>query len=964
VTCHSGAKPEAGLDLTSRALALKGGVSGAALLPGDPEKSLLLQRVSARQMPPGSPLVDDEVALLRRWIAGGAVWPQTPAQRAGLDWWSLRPLTAPNPPTLQSHREKVRTGTANPIDAFILAKLKANGLSLAPPADRGTLIRRVTFDLLGLPPTPGEIDRFLNDHSPNAYEKLVDRLLADPRYGERWGRHWLDVVRFSESDGFERDNLRPNAWPYRDYVVSAFNQDRPYARFVTEQIAGDVLTPLTRDGIAATGFLVAGPWDEVGNTQVSRVMKTRVREEEMEDVVGTVCQTFLGLTVNCARCHDHKFDPIPQRDYYRIKAAFEGVYHGERPLLPPQEQRLRDAEAAQMRLRATTLEEQIGRIEAEGRARLSVEHSPISPISQGAAVPIPMAQWTFEQDARDTRGALNGTLVGGARVERGRLILDGKGAYFRSPPLPRTLREKTLEAWVTLPDRQQRGGAVLSVQTPDGGQFDAIVFGEREPGKWMAGSEFFHRTQDLQASGEGAAGLIHIAIVYRADNSIAVYRDGRPYAMPYAPSGDAATLRTFPAGGAEVLIGLRHLGAANGFLRGEVEEARVYDRALTDAEVAASFHAGISGISSADLQRALTPEERGHRDALTAELQRTQGVLSALERPLLAYAANAAQPEVTRLLPRGDVEHPGAPVAAGGLSCVRTPAPDWGLAPDAPEGLRRLRLAQWITAPSNPLTARVLVNRVWHYHFGRGIVGTPNDFGFNGERPTHPELLDWLASAFLRDGGRLKPLHRLILLSDTYRQSACFDPAAASRDAEDRLLWRFPPRRLEGEAIRDAMLSVSGQLNPRRGGPSFQPFQVVVDNSHFYNQFDSPAPEYNRRTLYRINVNSAKSPLLEALDCPDPSTRTPRRAVTTTPLQALELMNSSFVLRQAQGFAARLEREAGPSLRARVERAYRLAFGRAPTPIEATRATAFARAQGLPDLCWALLNASEFLYVK
>jgi mono/diheme cytochrome c family protein len=964
VTCHGATKPEGGLNLTARATALRGGVSGAAFVPGNPDKSLLLRRITAKQMPPGNPLGADDVAVLRRWIASGAVWPETGPQRAGKDWWSLRPLSMPAVPTLHDLGPLGPVWASNPIDAFVLAQLKANGLTPALPADRATLLRRVTYDLLGVPPTPAELDRFLKDRSPHAYEALVDRLLADPRYGERWGRHWLDVVRYGESNGYERDQLRPNAWRYRDYVIDAFNQDKPYAQFIKEQLAGDVLTPHTPAGIVATGFLVCGPWDEVGNTQVSDLMRARVREEEMEDRVGTVCQTFLGLTANCARCHDHKFDPILQRDYYRIKAALDGVRSGDRPLTTPEQEQARAALRSQLNERLATLQTEIARIEGAARARVMAASHPPATIAPTA--PLPLARWDFEQDARDTQVGLNGELVGGAHVADGRLILDGKGAYLRAGPLPRPLREKTLEAWVVLPDRDQRGGAVLSVQTPGGGQFDAIVYGEREPGKWTAGSEFFRRTHDLPAPAETSApgDLIHIAVSYRADNSIAVYRNGKSYAPPYTPTGDSATLRDFPAGGTEVLIGLRHTGAGNGLLHGEVEEVRFYDRALTDAEVAASYRAGVNRVAPNRLENALTANERARHTELRAELRQRQTALAAIPEPEVTYAAVPAQPAPTHVLLRGDVESLGETVAAGGLSCVMRPSPELGLAPDAPEGGRRLRLAEWIADPANPLTARVMVNRLWHYHFGHGIVGTPNDFGYNGERPTHPALLDWLAVTLLRNGGRLKPLHRLILLSNTYRQSARYNATFAGKDAEDRLLWRFPPRRLEGEAVRDAMLCVSGQLNPRRGGPSFRPFTEFVDNSHFYTLVDTPDPEFNRRTVYRINVNSAKSPLLEALDCPDPSTKTPRRAVTTTPLQALELMNSSFVQRQAAGLATRLSREAGPSLPDRVALAYRLAFSRSPTAMETTRAISFAQEQGLENLCWTLFNASEFLYVR
>jgi hypothetical protein len=788
--CHAGAAPAAGLDLATRAGALKGGKSGPALQPGRSIESLLYRLVAAKKMPPDRPLAPGEIELVRRWIDAGASWGDRPAaeeppKRAGLDWWSLQPVV---PPWVPAFRKSGRVGewesgssrsrrrfshshtlpfdpgrwVRNPIDAFVLARLQERHLNPAPPADRVTLIRRATFDLLGIPPTPAEIDAFVADRSPTAYEKLIDRLLASPHYGERWGRHWLDVARFAESQGFERDKIRDHAWRYRDYVIRSFNEDKPYPQFIAEQLAGDVLAagpsgrmgewesgrmgdpvqvshsstlplphspilpfsaPPYADGVTATGFLVAGPWDEVGNTvTASALLKARVREEELEDMVSVVSQTFLGLTANCARCHDHKFDPIPQRDYYRLKAALEGVRPGDRPLLPP----------------AELVRRRVG----------------------------PLGRW------------------------------------------------------------------------------------------WVAGS-------------------------------------------PQVP---------------------------------------------------------------------------------------------------MAYAAIPSAPGPTFLLLRGDVEKHGEAVTAGGFSAVRTLSPEFDLPADAPEGRRRLALAAWIADPRNPLAARVMVNRVWHYHFGRGLVGTPNDFGFNGERPSHPELLDWLAANFVAtaddrrqtmDGESrppsavrrpssavhrppssvacawsLKQLHRLIMTSSTYRQSSRFDAGAAAVDAEDRLLWRFAPRRLEGEAIRDAMLCASGQINWAMGGPGFRPFTVYVNNSHFYTITDPVGPEFNRRTVYRINVNSARDPLLETLDCPDPSTKTPRRSITTTPLQALALMNNSFVLRQAREFAARVRNEGGEDPASQLRLAYRLALGRFPSAAEAGRAGDLARAHGMESACWALLNASEFSYLK
>jgi mono/diheme cytochrome c family protein len=671
--CHAGEDPTGGLDLTTRSAAIRGGESGPAIRPGDSAGSLVYRKVATGKMPPKQRLRPEEVALVRRWIEAGAEWDTglaTPAESAGpAGLWALRPLVRPGPPRVQA-----ASHVLNPIDAFVLARLERAGLDPAPPADRVTLIRRATFDLLGLPPSPDEIDAFLADDSPAAYETLIDRLLASPHYGERWGRHWLDVARFCESNGFEHDRIRDHSWPYRDYVIGCLNADRPYEQFVREQIAGDVLEPATREGIIATGFLVGGPWDEANQIQKSVTMRQRAREEELEDMVAAVGQVFLGLTVNCARCHDHKFDPIRQRDYYRIKASLEGVLHGNRPLL------------------------------------------------------------------------------------------SGRGTDPKKSPT--------------------------------------------------------------------------------------------------------------------------------------------------------------------------------------------------------VYAACPQPPPPTFVLARGDVEKKGDRVSAGGLSAVRSPSPEFGLAVDAPESIRRRKLAEWIADPVNPLLARVMVNRVWHYHFGTGLVATPNDLGRNGDPPSHPELLDWLASDFLAHGTRLKALHRRIMLSNTYRQSSKFDAKGAAIDADARLLWRYPARRLEAEAIRDAMLQAAGRLNTQMAGPSYRPFTVTVFNSNFYNLSDFAGPAYDRRTVYRININSAKDPLLETLDCPDPSIKTPRRAVTTTPLQALGLMNDPFVLRMARALADRVRSEAAGEAATQVDRMYRLALSRRPIGDERARAVDLVHEAGLESLAWTLFNSSEFLYLR
>ena len=960
LSCHNPEQKSSGLVLSTRQAALEGGESGRpAFVAGRPDESLMIEKVLAGQMPLGDPLPAEERELLQKWVAAGAPWSGTlvaaksERPRAGPDWWSLQPLRDEEP----SHPEGIpAVWSRSPLDRFIYAKLRENRIEPSPPADRRILIRRATFDLLGLPPTPEEVESFLGDPTEDAYEKLLDRLLASPHYGERWGRHWLDVARFGESQGFERDRIRDHAWRYRDYVIESFNQDKPYDRFITEQLGGDVLEPITRAGIIATSFLVVGPFDEIGNDQQSVVMKARVREDELEDTISTVAQTFLGLTMNCARCHDHKFDPIPQADYYRMKAIFQGVHHGDRSILPPREARQRQGRMAPLKQRIAGYYREIVALEESARAKVLGHNGDQRPKQ---AVPAPMARWNFDVDGKDSVGQLHVTLPEGASVASGRLQLSKKAAALRSARLPSSLREKTLEVWVSLADPEQRKARVMSVENSKERFFDGISFGDRQPKKWGSSSELSYRTYALSAPDEDAepGELIHVAVVYGADHRITIYRQGRKYdSYVPDPNGTKGLLQTFASRHSAVVFGKGLVGA--------IDEARLYDRALSPEEIASSFRAGAPSVPKDELLLAMTPDQRQRRRALLAVLGQAEDEWKLHPPVPLAYAANPRQPGPTFVLTRGAPMQPREQVTAGGLSTLENLSPEFGLPADAPEGLRRLKLADWMTHPRNPLTARVMVNRVWHYHFGRGIVATPNDFGFNGDRPSHRELLDWLAAEFIAQGWSVKELHKRIMLSSTYRQSSRFHAKAAELDPENQLLWRFAPRRLEGEAIRDAMLRVSGQLNPHLGGPSFRSFSVQMIDNPLYTLTDPVGPEQNRRTVYRMNVNSAKSPLLENLDCPDPSTKTPRRSVTTTPLQALSLMNNSFVLRQARHFAERLQREAGDDVSARVHRAYRLALGRPPGPAEVGRASDLAREHGMEYFCWVLLNANEFIYLE
>lgn len=961
--CHNPSEKKGGLDLTRAAGLSAGGDSGAVVTPGDAGASLLWQRVASDEMPPSGnrptarpKLTAADKELLKNWIAAGAKWGRgdidwlklTTDSRAGIDWWSLRPIAAPPVP-------EAEPGT-RPIDALISARLKAAGLQPSPPADRRTLIRRLSFDLIGLPPTPEEVDAFVADSSPRAYEDLVDRLLASPHFGERWARHWLDVARYAESQGFERDRLRPNAWQYRDWVVTALNDDLPYDEFIRLQIAGDVLRPDDPQGVVATGFLVAGPWDEVGQTQQSEAMKAVVRQDELEDLVGTACQTFLALTVNCARCHDHKFDPVSQSDYYRVAAALGGVHHGERASTSGGNHPVVDDSRAALERKAAELRARLEAIDAPVRERLLAERKPPK-----VSIPAPFARWEFDGDPRDELGQLHVELHGAAKIEQGRLVLSGGDAFGTTPPLDRPLLAKTLEAWVQLANLEQRGGGVIGVQSLDGVKFDAIVYGEREGRRWAAGSNNFVRTQDVGGDPEAVAAerLVHIAVVYGPDNTITIYRNGRVYGRSY----QAAGLERFKPSEAQVVFGLRHSPpGTNKMLAGTIDRAALYDRALTPEEVAGS--AGVQAVTVTDdeLWTAMTPAQRTARSGLLFELS-----LVETRRRLLAagpvYAVVPTEPKTTHLLKRGDTRQPADVVSPGGVETVCGSKAEFGLPADAPESQRRMKLAQWLSSPENPLTARVIVNRLWLYHFGVGLVETPNDFGFNGGRPSHPELLDWLAAELIRQNWSLKRVHREIVLSAAYRRSAAFQPEAAKVDAANRLLWRKNPLRLEAEVLRDAMLSVAGELNPAVGGPGYRDFRTFTNNSQFYEVYDAEGFAFQRRSLYRTVIRSGTSPLLDVFDCPDPSTIAPSRAVTTTPLQALALLNDSFVLRLSDRFAERLRYESGTEIAAQVDRAYRLAFGRMPQGDERTAAETFVAEHGLAALCRVLFNSNEFVYI-
>ncbi len=827
--CH-GKEKESDLDLRTREGLLKGGSRGPAIKPGDAEESLLYRFISGEEkprMPFGEELSEFQIGLLKQWIEKGAVWPSdlnltlAPATRAALkpitdaqrNYWAFRKPARPPIPKVKN-----QTWVRAPVDAFILAKLEEKGIQPSPPADKRALLRRVTFDLTGLPPTPEEINAFLADKSPQAYEKVVKRLLASPRYGERWAQHWLDVVRFGETNGFELDAEREQSWRYRDYVVKSLNDDKPYDRFIVEQIAGDELDPNSFEMRVATGFLRAGPQHVVAGNQDLAVN----RQEWLTEVMLGVGNGIMGLTVGCARCHDHKFDPIPQADYYRLQAFFAASdnYDFKRPT--KEQQQAHEAAVKAHKEKLKPIQDQIAAIEKPYKEKLvAAKRAKLEPQYANALAK--------EEKLRSE--------------EEKRLAKDARSML--------EVKWDELVASLSREDREKR------------------------------------------------------AALRRQMHNIELYA---PEPLPKALAV-ADTLTPIPP--------MRILKGGDPHRLGDEVQPR---------------------FPSVTLPKDAPPE---------LEIKQVQ---------------------------LGEFKSTG----------------------------RRLALARWLAQPDNPLTARVMMNRLWHYHFGRGIVATPNDFGRNGQQPTHPELLDWLATEFVERGWSLKQMHELMVLSNAYQQSSAVDDVKAKIDPDNKLLWRMNRQRLDAEAIRDAVLAINGKLTEQSGGPSIKvPLEPEVYDTIFTEQEPDnlwpvhPDPrQHTRRSLYLIRKRNVRLPMLVAFDAPDLMSACGARQVSVHALQSLTLMNSEFMLEQSKALAERLFKEAGGDDRAMITRLYELTLARKPQLTElrltqnflkgqtavirdrAARGEAVAKLKDLPkgideaaaaawvDLCLATMNLNEFVYLK
>ena len=1266
IECHGADKQKGGLRLDFREGWKAGGETGAAIVPGKPGESLLLRSIRHEdpdlKMPKKRPkLSDASIADFEKWIAQGAPDPRDqPAPNATAvpwekllaerqKWWSLQPIhAAPVPPVRDA------AWSSQPVDRFLLAKMEAAGLAPAPEADARTIYRRLCYALTGLPPTAEDAAAFEKAAAVDraaALAAAADRLLASPRFGEHWGRHWLDLVRYAETHGSESDPAIPEVWRYRDYVIRAFNDDVPIDQLIREHVAGDQIPPRWNR---------AEGWNEalLGLAHFRLVehgfQPIDTRDEQVKVVdsqIDVLTKAFQGLTVSCARCHDHKFDAISQRDY----TALAGILESSRPAMltlddPAALEKVRadlaerkakikklliaqwEMEAAQIpdRLHSQTnretdlaaarravadFETQLTQLDDVARARVVASRS-------GAVVeklPQPIDRWSFEGDARDAIGQLHGELAEGAVVRQGRLVLDGRTGFVRTPPLGRELREKSLEAWVSLATLEQSGGGVVTVENETGAIFDSLVFAEKEPRRWMAGGDLYRRSLPASGAEESArpGEFVHLVAVYRADNSITLYRNGKLYGAAWTPANPLATFDPK----AHVLFGRRHTGGGRAYFAGEIEEARLYDRALDATEIAASFHAGpsVAAVTAEELAKAFQPDERTRREQLQASLavarQRVDAIapggqepwasaladaakngahplhawvagetpaatpgatVSIAEKPsahgllyregpgivdavcgeftvlpegdrvvsgllpastatglltrkhggiaatprfqiktdflyiraaganaqcrlivdgyplgvnpifpraqlnseeprwltldvkyrqgswaylecatsadltrpekddsrswfavsglvardgdaprdeppdyaallatsaaplaeryrqvthdaLLAWAADAltepqrawldffirrgllstrlaqfekSAPELaaaiadfrraeaaapiprrapgvldadsydSALLPRGDHKKPGAPVPRGYLGVLGD-----GVFTTWNRSSGRLELARALTAPTNPLTARVMVNRIWLHLFGQGLVSTPDSFGKMGELPSHPELLDFLAARFVEDGWSTKKMIRALVLTRAWQLSS--EPSAAARehDAGNVLLSHARVRRLEAESIRDTMLADSGRLDTTMFGPATGP----------------GAP---RRSIYLPVRRTALNPFLTTFDAPRPFSTLGRRDATNVPGQSLTLLNDPFVTESAEKWAARSQ---NLPPRERIQALFQDAFTRLPSEAETAAALRYvsdASPTAWRDLAQSLINTKEFIYLR
>ena len=1043
IDCHGPAKQKGKFRVDRRSTLLAGGDSGEpAIKPGNAAASHLVALISGAEpdsmMPPkGKPLTTGQIDAIKAWINAGAPTPESygaAEAKLELTHWSLLPVPKPD------------NGS---IDHFISQRLANAGLQISPTAPKRKLVRRLFMVMHGLPPTPEQVDRFINNTDSKAWDELVNQVLASPRYGERWAGHWLDLVRFGETHGFETNRERPNAWHYRDWVIDAFNNDKPYDQFVREQIAGDAL-----GADLGTGFLVAGPFDLVkGQDPKLRLMQ---RMNELDDMINTTGTTFLGLTLGCARCHNHMFDPVTQKDYYSMQAIFAGVQHSDRNLPLPKDSQVRIAE----------LDQDI--------ASLRTKLTPFLRTTTGAMIAIDDSQADHllkpRGKGRNPKGTQPGFAQDPGTDKRAPNVSGGEYTWWTNPP------GKEVAAWRPHVEGRYRvwisWGAGYSTHTKDAvyyrqtpkrarslvarvnqqllaGGSGKVINKPLWSGFYNAGIHEFQRGDSLIMVGGqiGTAITADIVLFERIEGAAPQAKPTRPTIRAAVSAGhnretfaptkarfvrftieqsstssqpcideleifSGTTNVALASAGAKASSSgdfkhpkhkLAHINdgkygnsfswisaQATGWVQIELPRETLIDRIewARDREQKYSDRLPVKYRIEAAIQPGEWQQIAGSGDRLAfganddnagpgydfdshppakakhgrATLKQLNGALKQREqlaKPVKAYAGTFKQPGPTHRLYRGEPDQKREEVSPALIAALV----DRELKRDAPEKDRRLALADWIASRDNPLTARVIANRLWQFHFGEGIVDTPSDFGANGSKPTHPKLLDWLATELMANKWSLKHIHRLILTSRTWQQDSRPNPEAMKVDAASRLLWRFPSRRVEAEGIRDAMLQASGVLDLKMGGTGFSAFEVEMENVRHFHPKKNYGPDDWRRMIYMTKVRQEKDQVFGAFDCPDASQAVAKRSRSTTPLQALNLLNSHFVMQQADLFAQRLKKDAGDSAASQVDRAYLLAFGRPASTAERNDATSFIKAAGLQQFARAMLNANEFVFI-
>lgn len=944
VSCHNDVDKKGEISLTTSA-ALK---ASESVVAGDPSASALLEAISGDepQMPKGAePLTKKEVETIRKWVLSGANWPAdfdlTRRTTGNFDWWSFQPLTRPIVPRATNSQDWAR----NPIDAFVAAKHEQLGLKPAAEAKRRTLIRRLTFDLTGLPATPEEVDQFVNDMRPEAYDRLVDRLLDSKKYGERWGRHWLDVVKYADTCGYDKDKLRPNAWPYRDYVIRSFNEDKPYSKFVQEQLAGDVLFKGSADGILGLGFIAAGPWDFIGHVEVpeAKIDGMVARHLDRDEMVSNTLNAFCSTTIQCARCHNHKFDPFTQEHYYSLQSVFAAVDRADRPYDLDNETEDERRRLKERRLVLTKsladLEKQIKLEGGEELQKLDAAIARLKPL----AVP---------KDKRPEFG-------------------------YHSQMAAQSNQEKWVQVDLGAPHE------VTSIEVyPCHDDFAGIGAGFGFPVRFAVevslDADSWTRARDETAKDFPNPGLRPVT----TGGKIGKVRYIRVVATQLAKRSNDYNFAIAEVVARDVDEKNVAQGAKVTALDSIEAPVRWQRSNLTDGIwVAPADEAAVRDYGEAVAKRAAlveqieSPERVASRKSMQMEIGAIDKSVAKLPSGKMVYAAatdfavqanfkpTKGTAREVHILHRGEITKKLSPVQPGVIPLAHDD--QWQMESVTNEGERRAMLAQWITSTENPLTWRSIVNRIWLYHFGQGIVSTPNDFGRMGQLPSHPELLDWLAVEF-RDGGQsFKQLHRLIVTSATYRQSSTFHEANSTLDSGNQYLWRMARRRLHAEEIRDATLSVSGALDTKMGGPGYYLFvlEKTAHSPHYeYHKFDPTDAASHRRSVYRFIVRSQPDPFMTTLDCADSSQSTPQRDETTTALQALSLMNNRFSLTMASRFAERLRSER-ESVDGQIERAFELALNRKPSEQEQSVLAAHAKKHQLESTCRLIFNLSEFVYL-